>query len=228
MTRPLLLDLFCSAGGAAMGYHRAGFDVIGVDIKPQKNYPFEFVEHDALELMSDLLKERSTVMYHRGYLLESFSAIHASPPCQAYSVMKNRVAPRKTVDLVAATRILLQKSGKPWVIENVPGSPLLSPIVLCGTHFGLKVLRHRLFETWPRINPPEQSCKHPPRGSVGKAGHYGDKKPGDWVSVAGRGSRIIGSAAMGIDWYMNRDEVSQAIPPYYTEWIGKRLLEVIQ
>lgn len=218
MARPRLLDLFCCAGGAGMGYHRAGFDVVGVDIDPQPRYPFEFHQADALEFLAE-----------RGH---EFDAIHASPPCQLYSVANNIHGNDDHPDLLPPTRDALLALGKPWIIENVPGAPMENYVTLCGLAFGLGVKRHRQFETsffvW---NVPE--C--PP-------GH-----PGDWVSVFGhtvleRG-HVIGKAkgggntikrkhlgiargreAMGIDW-MNRGELSEAIPPAYTEWLGRQLLD---
>ena len=211
--KPMLLDLFCGAGGAAMGYHRAGFEVVGVDIKPQKHYPFEFHQADALV-----------------YPLEGFDAIHASPPCQHYS-LATRAHPGlrdKYPDLVAVIRGKLGGTNKPFVIENVPQAPLLNPLMLCGTMFGLRVKRHRLFECRPPIYFPSASC------SCGNA----KTKVGYHVQPSfARGARLLtvagdnycaedGRIAMGIDW-MTRKELSQAIPPAYTEFIGKQLLAVM-
>lgn len=133
MRKPRLLDLFCKAGGAGYGYWQAGFDVVGVDIEPQKRYPFTFIQADALEYLAR----------HGG----EYDAIHASPPCQAFSKMKNPdKAHRKAhPDLVDPVRELLMRTGRPYIIENVPGAPLLSPVTLCGSQFGLKVYRHRVF-----------------------------------------------------------------------------------
>ena len=128
--KPRLLDLFCGAGGAAMGYHRAGFEVVGVDIKPQPHFPFEFHQVDALT-----------------YTLDGFDAYHASPPCQRYSCAVNLHNNRDShPDLIDIVRNILLKTGKHYVIENVPGSPLINPTQLCGSAFGLRVRRHRLFE----------------------------------------------------------------------------------
>jgi DNA (cytosine-5)-methyltransferase 1 len=212
--RPRLLDLFCGAGGAAMGYHRAGFDVVGVDINPQPRYPFEFHQGDAMT-----------------WPLDGYDAIHASPPCQAYSAGKNiwhtRLPGDRHPDLVEPTRARILASGLPYVMENVVGAPLTNYVVLCGDTFGLGVKRHRLFETSFMVwNPP-----------VCRSGH-----PDFFVSVFGGGAKakkkgngfpktnIVherAQKAMGIDW-MNRDEMSQAIPPAYTEWIGARLLEAVE
>lgn len=210
MTRPKLLDLFCGAGGCAMGYHRAGFDVVGVDLSNQPRYPWRFHQADALAFLAEHGSE--------------FDVIHASPPCQAFTAARHCRPENTHLDLIDPTRQLLIKIGKPWVIENVPGSPLVNPIVICGTMFPeLRVIRHRLFESSISLDAPGP-CNHPPRGSVGAAGRYKGKKPGDWVSLAGRGHRVIGGFAMGIDW-MKRDELSQAIPTAYTEWIGRRIME---
>lgn len=207
-----LLDLFCGAGGCSVGYHRAGFtDIVGVDIKPQKSYPFTFVQGDALEYAAKHGHE--------------FDAVHASPPCQRYSAMttasKNR---SEHPDLVEPTRQLLKSIGKPWVMENVPGAPFIDPIILCGTFFGLRVIRHRLFESSAYLMAPGVRCRHPKPGSVGKAGRDCNKKPGDWVSVAGNCTLRVAAPAMGIDWMRNRNEIAQAIPPAYTEYIGKQIL----
>lgn len=217
--RPLLLDLFCGAGGAAMGYHRAGFDVLGVDINPQPRYPFEFHQGDAIEF--------ARMMLHPGNGIE---AIHASPPCQLYSVANNIHGNDNHPDLVGITREVLTESGLPWIIENVPGAPMPAAITVCGLTLGLGVKRHRLFESNYML-----------MGTGCPKGH-----PGDWVSVFGHtvlerghvigkakggGNRIKrkhlgierGREAMGIDW-MNREELSEAIPPAYTEYVGTQLL----
>lgn len=138
--KPRLLDLFCGAGGAAMGYHRAGFEVVGVDLKPQKHYPFEFHQADALEFLAEHGRE--------------FDVIHASPPCQAHTSLKN-LHDKDYPELIEPTRRLLEKTGLPYIIENVVGAPLRNPILLCGSSFGLRVRRHRLFESnWFLIAPP--------------------------------------------------------------------------
>lgn len=196
-----------------MGYHRAGFEVVGVDISPQPHYPFEFIQADALT-----------------FPLAGFNAVHTSPPCQAYTVANNIHGRTDHPDLIAVTRERLKASGLPYVIENVPGAPLENWVQLCGLSFGLGVKRHRWFEcSFAMLVPPCPSHE------------------GDWVSVFGhtvleRG-HVVGKAkgggntikrrhlgtdrgreAMGIDW-MTREELSEAIPPAYTEFIGARLLE---
>jgi DNA (cytosine-5)-methyltransferase 1 len=218
--RPRLLDLFCGAGGTARGYHDAGFEVVGVDIEPQPNYPYAFVQHDALTLDPAFVAQ--------------FDAVHASPPCQKHTA----AAPLQGLnhaDLIPGTREMLRRSGLPYVIENVPGAPLIYPVTICGLALDCNVKRHRLFESNFLISGTE--C---PKGH-----------PGDWLIVFGysalRRSRGQGtgpkkdrgkskgksvphgeaSAAMGIDW-MSRMELSQAIPPAYTQFIGKQLLAHLQ
>ena len=210
-----LLDLFCGAGGAAMGYHRAGFEVVGVDIAPQPNYPFDFVQADALE-----------------FPLDGFDAIHASPPCQGYSRMRHLpwLKGREYPLLIEPVRQRLLAHGAPWVIENVEDSPLaresglfgVHGILLCGTMFDLGVYRHRPFESSIVLPQPV----HREHREVVKPGRY----------LGGRGRVPVRSgyaehlrdgdrfrSAMGIDW-MADNELSQAIPPAYTELIGKALL----
>jgi DNA (cytosine-5)-methyltransferase 1 len=206
-----ILDLFCGAGGCSMGYSRAFPDaeIVGVDINPQPRYPFTFVQADAMT-----------------YPLDGFDFIHASPPCQAYSagrnIWKGRLADDRHPDLVDPTRARLIAADVPYVIENVVGAPLRNYVVLCGDMFGLGVKRHRLFETsfivW---NPPTCRADHPDFfvsvfGGGAKAKKKGRGFPKTNVVHA------AASAAMGIDW-MNRDEMSQAIPPAYTEFIGHAL-----
>jgi DNA (cytosine-5)-methyltransferase 1 len=205
--KPRLLDLFCSAGGASAGYARAGFEVVGVDINPQPNYPFEFHQADALT-----------------FPLDGFAAIAASPPCQRYSAMSAcRVGLADGYpDLVGAMRDRFSGLGKPWVIENVPGSPLIKPIVLCGQMFGLDLYRHRLFESnLPLAVPPHGAHIMP----ASRAGHW---TPGTIMSVAGHVSPIAHARqVMGIDW-MTRAELAEAIPPAYTEYIGHQLMKVVR
>ena len=149
--KPCILDLFCGAGGAAMGYHNAGFDLVGVDIEPQPNYPFTFIEYDAIAF----LEEFGSLLHRR------WDAIHASPPCQAYSVAtKWRGDPSSHPDLLEPTRDLLEEIGLPWVIENVPGAPMTPDVVLCGSMFDLQVRRHRLFLSNVPIFDLMPSCRH--------------------------------------------------------------------
>lgn len=199
--RPLLLDLFCGAGGAAMGYYRAGFDVVGVDVRPQPRYPFEFVQADANE-----------------YPLADFDAIHASPPCQDHSRSQK---PREhgTGWMLAATRERLTAQRAPWVIENVPGAPMRADLKLCGCMFGLPNLkRERWFETSWHAFELRQPCEHSEpvisvtgTGAGTSHGRHGHITFADWRRV------------MAIDW-MTGKELAQAIPPAYTEYIGRLLL----
>ena len=206
-----LLDLYCKAGGASKGYQLAGFEVVGVDIKKQKRYPFEFIQADCLELMKDI------------EFLKSFDVIAASPPCQTHSITQHlrNAQGRSTdkVDLIPQTREALIASGKPYVIENVPGAPLIEPIQMCGSYFGLKVRRHRRFESnLPLVGSP---CKHKEQGKP--VGVYGSMR--DEIPKGGHTAKTIEEAreAMGIDW-MIWGELVEAIPPIYTQEIGKQLL----
>ncbi len=216
--RPLLLDLFCGAGGAAMGYFRAGFEVVGIDIKRQPHYPFAFRQGDAMQ-PSDWLEALNGRWP---------DAIHASPPCQRYSDLAKRNGNgHEHPDLIEPVRGLLQASGAAWVIENVDGAPLIDPMVLCGTEFpSLRVLRHRLFES----NVGLEGLDHQPHPLVytrdKRKAHYGQlDEMTAFVSVNGGGNCSVVSArdAMGIDW-MTKDELNEAIPPAYTEFVGEQLL----
>lgn len=216
--KPRLLDLFCGAGGAAAGYSRAGFEVVGVDIAPQPSYPFPFMQGDALELALELAP--------------GFDVIHASPPCQAYSVLRHANPEAGYASLIGRTRELLERTGLPWVIENVPGSPTRHVIVLCGSMFGLgtvcgggkverrwrQLRRHRNFETsFAILSPP---CQHD-----GEAiGVYGGGPVARVSDARGgyQGTLAEKQAAMGVSW-MNAREINQAIPPAYTDFIGQQI-----
>lgn len=215
--KPRLLDLFCCAGGAGAGYKKAGFEVVGVDLKEQPRYPFEFIQADALSLGAEFIS--------------TFDAIHASPPCQSYSDLAKRNGnadawPR----LIEPVREMLIQTGLPYVIENVEGAPLIDPVVLCGTMFPkLRVIRHRLFETnFVVLTPPHK--KHPKVHTFDRRkAHYG--KTNEWtdfVQVTGGGNCTLAAAqeAMGIDW-MTKGEINEAIPPAYTELIGKQMMNFI-
>lgn len=212
MGKPRLLDLFCGAGGASMGYSRAGFEVVGVDIKPQPRYPFEFHQADAME-----------------FPLDQFSAIHASPPCQAYSTL-SALTNNKYPQLVAPIRKRLVSYGiygVPFVIENVEGAPLKAPVTLCGTMFpGLRVIRHRLFESNVALVAPAHP-KHPLVYTRDRRkAHFGRlDQDTAFVQVTGGGNCSVANAreAMGIDW-MTKNELNEAIPPAYTEFIGEALM----
>ena len=208
-----LLDLFCGAGGAAMGYHRAGFDVVGVDIAPQPHYPFEFHQGDALDYLAAHWQE--------------FDAIHASPPCQASTALtKGTNRGRLYVNLIPATREMFAQIDAPTVIENVQGSDVRRDLTLCGEMFGLGVIRHRYFELggWSA----EQPRHRPHRGRVSGYRH-GQWFDGPYVAVygdgGGKGSVPEWQHAMGIDWTDVRKSIAEAIPPAYTEYVGRQLIE---
>lgn len=198
------LDLFCCAGGAAMGLHRAGFDVTGVDIEPQPHYPFTFVQGDALAAN-----------------LDGFDFVWASPPCQRFSMYSRNLGTSENFpDLIEPMRQKLTAWGGDWVIENVVGAPLRANAMLCGTMFGLKVLRHRLFETSFPTPALTLSCRH--QGD--EIPVYGNGTPQWHREKLGRNIGVAEQrAAMGIDW-MTRDELTQAIPPAYSEYLARAAL----
>jgi DNA (cytosine-5)-methyltransferase 1 len=206
--KPRLLDLFCGAGGAAVGYHRAGFEVIGVDIKPQPRYPFEFHQGDAMS-----------------WPFDGYDAIHASPPCQKYSSLANmRFAHTgEYVDLYEPTRWRLNGLDVPWVLENVIGAPYRSGFVLCGSMFGLKVRRHRNFESSHALLL-DRYCDHVGQGRpYGVYGHGG----GGQMTRGHKGKPSEFAWLMDMDW-ATPQEIAQAIPPAYTEWIGAQLLAAVE
>jgi DNA (cytosine-5)-methyltransferase 1 len=236
-----LLDLFCGAGGCTKGYQRAGFWVRGVDLKPQPRYVGEeFVQADALEYLRGLIES--------GEIAE-FDAIHASPPCQAFSSLRTMPKAKEHFDLLTPVRDVLTTLPQPSVIENVEGSPILdmpllgiNAITLCGTMFGLglptgaELRRHRLFEVLnfqltciprcqhnegPPIFDPISGYNRP--RTVGVWGNSGGISVRDNVKQYSTTERAV---AMGIDW-MSGDELSQAIPPAYTEFIGRQLMPII-
>lgn len=203
-----LLDLFCGAGGASKGYAQVGFDVTGIDVKHGKRYPFRYMRMSIEEVTEELISQ--------------FDVIHASPPCQTFSITRNlRIAQGKQtdkIDWLPQTRELLRASGKPYVIENVPGAPLIEPVLVCGSYFGLKVRRHRLFES--NVKLIGTTCDHKSQGKpVGIYGSMRDEIPG-----GGHTAKTMKEAneAMGIDW-MIWGELVEAIPPAYTRYIGKQL-----
>ena len=202
-----LLDLYCCAGGAGEGYRLAGFDVTGVDNKPQPKNPHRFVLADAIEYLEAHGHE--------------YDAIHASPPCQAYTKAAKqwRKAGREYPDMIAATRDALKRSGKPWIIENVPGAPLVNPIMLNGSTFGINVHRPRYFEASFKLEQP-----HTPPMTPVKMGR--PIRNGDVVQPVGHFSGLpYARQQMGLPW-MGQKEMAQAIPPAYTRWIGERLMRV--
>lgn len=243
MTRPLALDFFCCAGGASRGLVDAGFDVVGVDIADQPEYPYPFLRGDALLILARLLAGEAFVfrrgVYSRRVELADVAFIWTSPPCQHHSQMTRQSGdPDAHADLIAPTRALLLRSRKPWVIENVEHAPLRHPIVLCGEMFGLGTIRHRLFETSFYAIPPRH-LKH--RGTnvdgtyVTVTGNRGvpswtykrREKLGKPRYMPGEMSLDTRRRAMGIDW-MTNDALVQAIPPAYSKWIGLRALSRLQ
>lgn len=205
-----VLDLFCGAGGAAMGYHQAGFEVVGVDINSQPNYPFEFVLGDAMT-----------------YPLDGFDLIHASPPCQAYASSFNRWPNIKRADLAGPTRERLEAFGTPYVIENVTGASKIigANLVLCGQMFGLGVIRHRAFAIYPERNliPPF----HPKCYGLIKAGLATTVAGHGGNNVKGRGTFALKKKDMGIDWMTTTKELNESVPPAYTEWIGNQIAPLL-
>jgi DNA (cytosine-5)-methyltransferase 1 len=240
--RPKLLDLFCCAGGAATGYQRAGFDVFGVDIDPQPHYPLPFCQGDAITVLEGLLDAAEIGFTWPTFVdpeptwlrLSDFDAIHASPPCQRFSDLAKRNGnAHEWPDLVEPVRELLAETGLPYVIENVEGAPLVDPITLCGAMFPeLRVYRHRLFES----NRPLVAPEHPAHNELTfthdkRKRHYG--QPLDLatmrVQVTGGGNAPVWAkrAAMGgLNWMTGR-EVNEAIPPAYTECLGRQVLAYI-
>ncbi len=219
LSKPRLLDLFCCAGGAGKGYADAGFEVIGIDINPQPNYPFEFYQEDAIHFL-----EQAN--------LSSWDVIHASPPCQAFSQAVKKKNRDNYPNLIPITRDLLIKSNKPYIIENVPTAKkhLIDPIQLCGSAFGHPIRRHRLFES--NLNLVGVECRH---------NDYPPKYPPAWnrtnllrvISISGGYQRSGVTMeekleAMGVDWPMTLPELSESIPPYYSAYLGTQVLRELR
>ena len=253
--KPRLLDLFCCAGGAGTGYARAGFDVFGVDLDPQPRYPFPFRKGNAVTVLEHLLRDgqigwtlpgtacvtcgepphQCVTGFQVWHRLADFDAIHASPPCQRFSDLAKRNGnAHEWPDLVEPIRELLDETGLPYIIENVEGAPLVEPITLCGAMFPeLRVYRHRLFESNLSLVAPE----HPKHTELTfthdkRKRHYG--QPLDLttmrVQVTGGGNAPVWAkrqAMGGLDW-MTGHEVNEAIPPAYTEYLGRQLIEHIK
>jgi DNA (cytosine-5)-methyltransferase 1 len=208
MVKPRLLDLCCGAGGAAKGYADAGFEVIGVDIQEQPRYPFTFIQGDALTIP-----------------LDDFDAYHASPLCQRFSLASYFHGVHNNYpDLIDPIRKRLQATGKPYIIENVVGAPLENTVVLCGATFGLRVYRHRLFESnMLLLAPPHQ------RHRVMAARPGAIAQSDEYWSVGGHfGHKHEAQQSMGIDWMETQKEIAQAIPPAYTAWLGYQLLSYVE
>lgn len=193
-----------------MGLHRAGFDVTGIDINPQPHYPFKFIQGDALEAR-----------------LDGYDLVWASPPCQAHSKTRALHRGKEYKCFISRTREKIKSWGGPYIIENVIGAPLENPGMLCGTMFGLKVFRHRLFESNQMLLYPAHR-KHD--GTTGSHRGYSTSKTGSNGYICCSGNNYDpedGRAAMGIDW-MIRKELSQAIPPAYSEFLGRQAIKIIQ
>jgi DNA (cytosine-5)-methyltransferase 1 len=213
-----VLDGCCGAGGAAVGYHQAfteagyDIDITGVDVHPQKNYPFRFWQGDIIEHL----------MRHG----REYDFIHVSPPCQDYTIAskiyRNKGKDYGTAWLLPAVYEILQRTSVPWVIENVVGAPMHAPVRLCGSMFGLNVVRHRLFDSSHMLYPKGQ-CLHTGT-EITVTGH--GTPSWNRIKYGKNNSAADSRAAMGIDW-MNRAELSQAIPPAYTRWLGRQITHVL-
>ncbi len=211
--KPICLDLYCAAGGCSVGYERAGFYVIGVDIKEQPNYPFTFIQADALEFD----------------IPDWVDFVHASPECQRFSVTRTigTVNLDNYGDDIEPIREKLRASGKPYVIENVPGAPLDNPITLHGDMFGLQVIRKRLFESNVMLWVPPMRVK-PGSFTNTSSGYSSFKNGANKITVAGNNfNRHDGAKAMGIDWMSTHKELALSIPPDYTEFIGRQIMDYI-
>ncbi|MFF8473858.1 SAM-dependent methyltransferase [Streptomyces sp. NPDC015414] len=212
------LDLFCCQGGASAGFGRAGLAVLGVDKDPQPHYPFAFVQADAVEFLD-----------RYGHLFDSISA---SPPCQAFTLAQ-RIQNNEHPDFITPTRTLLKELGRPWVLENVPGSPLLDPVVLCGAMFGLHTYRHRHFETGGgfAFTAPEHPEHVHPTVKMGRAlksrEDYlkeGQDRGGDWYHAVGNFQNpAYVRRDLDMPW-ATRDGLRECIPPAYSKHIGRQLL----
>jgi len=233
MDKPKLLDLFCGAGGAAKGYHRAGFDVYGVDIKPQPHYPYPFLQMDALEAIDRLIHgEGLTFSNGETLYLSDFAAFHASPPCQGYTFMNNRYPERRNSHpkLIKPVRDRLSLTHGFYVIENVMGAKgdMVNPVKLHGGMFFLRVNRPRLFETNLFMLMPQSERAKSIVGVYGNAPD-GRRLWGNPTKCRLRAASSMDEAAeaMGINW-MDWHEIKEAIPPAYTEYIGKYLLKHLE
>lgn len=210
MEKLKLLDLYCCGGGAGYGYELAGFEVTGVDIDPQPKHRGNFIQSDAIEFLMDNYK--------------NYDVIHASPPCQEYSMSSKqfRIKGKKYPDLINKTRDALITIGKPYIIENVPGSPLVNPITLCGTMFGMDTYRHRLFESNMNLTTPIHKKHVNKNAKMGRA-----PKEGEFIQYVGHFSGVKKVQEMtGLHW-LGQYELAQSIPPQYTHYLGKQILNIL-
>ena len=205
-----MLDLYCGGGGASFGYVNAGWDVVGVDLYPQPKYPYEFHQCDAIEFAKE------------NY--QYFDAIHASPPCQFHSLaaMQHRISGKSYADLIPETRSILISIGLPYIIENVPGAPLIDPYLFCGTMFNIRTYRHRLFETNFKLNIPPHGVHICPNAKMGRP-----VKDGEFIQYVGHfpGVKFV-QEMTGLYW-LGQKELAQSIPPQYTQLIGDQLLKIL-
>lgn len=202
-----LLDLYCCEGSAGFGFEQAGFDVTAVDLFDQPNHRGNFIKADAID-----------------FLLENghkYNYIHASPPCQKYSMSSKqfRILGKEYPDLISVTRAALIKIGKPFDLENVPGSPLINPVMLCGTMFGLPTYRHRFFETNWNLKQPIHTEHIAKNAKMGRP-----VKPGEFIQYMGHFSGLqYVRDFTGCQW-MSQYGLAQSIPPQYTKYIGEQFL----
>jgi DNA (cytosine-5)-methyltransferase 1 len=206
-----IIDLYCAGGGAAMGYHRAGFEVVGVDLNPQPHYPFEFIQRDVLSMTAEEIRA-------------GFDAVHASPPCQKHTRKTATWGRKRThwhehLDLIPQTRALLEATGLPYIIENVVGAPIRADVTLCGTMFGLRIIKHRQFEANFPLVAQDRECDHsdvynPWQGKGRSAKEFRAAQDTPWLPMAGGASRKAGITG----------DLYNAIPPAYTEYLGRQLL----
>lgn len=205
-----LLDLYCCGGGASLGYEQAGFEVTGIDIEPQPKYKGNFIQSDAIEYLKSHWQE--------------YDAIHASPPCQAYSTasMQFRINGKEYIDLINDTRVELIKTGKPYIIENAPGAPLINPVIFCGTMFGMRTYRHRLFESNLKISTP------PHKNHTFKNTKMGRRPVDDeFIQYVGHFSGVKKVQEMTGLHHLGQYELAQSIPPQYTKHIGEQLIKYL-
>jgi DNA (cytosine-5)-methyltransferase 1 len=222
-----LIDFCCKAGGTSMGYHQAGFEVVGVDVEDQPNYPFEFRRLDVREITASEIAE----------IAREFDAVAISPPCQTHSTLKTCAVPGRYDDLIPFARKLVSDIGLPYIIENVPGAPLVNPVRLCGSSFGLRIRRHRIFESSVALvgKPCEHGWQERSKIYINRPHGDGSEKRVGFIPKGNgpfwlpRMKRYVPSVqlqrvAMGIDW-MTGDELEEAIPPAYTRYLGEQLIK---